>query len=80
MLLSKSNSYCNNSFLLLVIMNQQQNNELCHASQKEAFINMIKAYIRQQVPEPQASIYCKQFDDIKNFADIFEHLAKLLRG
>ena len=42
MLLSKSNLYGNNSFLLLVIMNQQQNNELCHAFQKEAFINMIQ--------------------------------------
>lgn len=61
-------------------MNQQQNNELCHAFQKEAFINMIKASIRQQVPESQASIYCKQFDDIKNIADFFEHLAKLSRG
>ena len=80
MLLSKSNLYGNNSFLLLVIMNQQQDNELCHAFQKEAFINMIKAYIRQQVPESQASIYCKQFDDIKNIADFFEHLAKLSRG
>ena len=62
------------------MMNQQQINELSHAFQKESFAKMIKAYIRQQVPEPQVSIYCKQFDDIKNFADIFEHLAKLLRG
>gem|GEM_PF-575405 len=62
------------------IMNQQQINELCHVFQKETFVNMIKAYIRQQVPEPQASIYCKQFDDIKNFADFFEHLAKMSRG
>lgn len=61
-------------------MNQQQINELCHVFQKETFVNMIKTYIRQQVPEPQASIYCKQFDDIKNFADIFEHLAKMSRG
>lgn len=62
-------------------MNQQQQiNELSHAFQKETFAKMIKAYIRQQVPEPQASIYRKQFDDIKNIADFFEHLAKLSRG
>ena len=61
-------------------MNQQQQiNELSHAFQKETFAKMIKAYIRQQVPEPQASIYCKQFDDAKQLADFLEYVAKHMR-
>lgn len=57
-------------------MTEQQYNDLLHALGKEAFSEMIKADIRQRVPEPYASIYCKQFDDAKQFADFLEYVSK----
>ena len=53
--------------------------ELQKVYTKEAFANMIKTDIRQRLPEPYASIYCKQFDDFKNVADFFEFAAKLMK-
>ena len=60
-------------------MTEQQHNDLLHALGKEAFSEMIKADIRQRVPEPYASIYCKQFDDAKQFADFLEYVSKQMR-
>lgn len=37
---------------------------------------MIKADIRCRFLEPYASMYCQQFDNIKNVADFFEFAAK----
>lgn len=53
--------------------------ELRKAYTKEAFANTIKADIRQRFPEPYASIYCQQFDNLKNVADFLEFAAKLMR-
>lgn len=60
-------------------MSEHEYNELFRAIGKEAFANMIKANIRSSVPEPYASIYCKQFDNFKNVADFLEFAAKLMR-
>ena len=46
-------------------MSEEQYNELLKAYTKEAFANMIKADIRQRFPEPYASMYCQQFDNLK---------------
>ena len=54
-------------------------NELQKAYTKEALANMIKADIRQRFPEPLASMYCKQFDDVKNLADFLEMMAKRMK-
>lgn len=40
------------------------------------FANVVKDYIRSQVSEPIASIYCKQFEDVKQFADFLEYMSK----
>ena len=40
---------------------------------------MIKADIRNRLPEAYASMYCQQFDNFKNVADFFEFAAKLMR-
>lgn len=40
---------------------------------------MIKADIRNRFPELYASMYCQQFDDFKNVADLLEFAAKLMR-
>lgn len=47
------------------MMTDEQYNELLKAYTKEAFVNMIKADIRQRFPEPYASMYCQQFDNLK---------------
>lgn len=60
-------------------MTEQQYNDLLHALGKEAFSEMVKADIRHRVPEPYASIYCKQFDDAKQLADFLEYVAKHMR-
>ena len=60
-------------------MKEQQHNELLKAYTKEALANMIKADIQQRFSEPYASIYCQQFDNIKNVADFFEYAVKLMR-
>ena len=46
-------------------MTEQELNELRNSYTIEILANMIKADIRQRFPEPQASLYCKQFDDFK---------------
>lgn len=61
------------------IMSEEQYNELLKAYTKEALASMIKADIRNRVPEPYVSMYCQQFDDFKNVADFFEFAAKLMR-
>ena len=61
------------------VMTDQQYNEFQKAYTKEALASMIKADIRSRFPEPYASIYCQQFDDLKNVADFFEFAAKLMR-
>lgn len=61
------------------IMSEELYKELQKVYTKEAFANMIKTDIRQRLPEPYASIYCKQFDNFKNVADFFEFAAKLMR-
>ena len=53
--------------------------ELRKSYTKEAFANMIKADIRQRFPEPYASMYCQQFDNLKNVGDFFEYAVKLMR-
>ena len=47
------------------MMTDKQYKELLKAYTKEAFANMIKADIRQRFPEPYASMYCQQFDNLK---------------
>ena len=61
------------------IMMEKLYNELLKAYTKEALASMIKADIRSRFPEPYASMYCQQFDDLKNIADFFEYAAKLMR-
>lgn len=60
-------------------MSEEQYNELLKAYTKEALTSLIKTDIRQRLPEPYASIYCKQFDNFKNVADFFEFAAKMIR-
>lgn len=60
-------------------MTEKLYNELLKAYTKKAFANMIKADIRQRFPEPYASMYCQQFDNLKNVADFFEFAAKITR-
>lgn len=60
-------------------MKEQQHNELLKAYTKEALASMIKADIRQRFPEPYASMYCQQFDNLKNVGDFFEYAVKLMR-
>ena len=60
-------------------MTEKLYNELLKAYTKEAFANMIKAYIQQRFPEPYASMYCQQFDNFKNVADFLEFAAKITR-
>lgn len=60
-------------------MSDEQYNKLLKAYTKEALANMIKADIRQRFPEPYASMYCHQFDNIKKVADFFEFAAKITR-
>lgn len=60
-------------------MKEQQHNELLKAYTKEVLANMIKADIRQRFPEPYASMYCQQFDNLKNVGDFFEYAVKLMR-
>ena len=61
-------------------MDDKNYNELFRAIGKEAFANMIKADIRRRVPEPIASMYIKQFEDIKNLADYLEFVARQMKG
>ena len=60
-------------------MTEQELNELLKAYTKEALASMIKADIRNRFPEPQASLYCKQFDDFKNVLDFFDHIIKQMK-
>lgn len=60
-------------------MTEQQYKDLLHTLGKEAFSEKVKADIRHRVPEPYASIYCKQFDDAKQLADFLEYVAKHMR-
>lgn len=61
------------------IMSEEQYNELLKAYTKEALASMIKADIRNRFPEPYASMYCQQFDNLKNVGDFFENAVKLMR-
>lgn len=60
-------------------MTEQELNELRNSYTKDILANMIKADIRQRFPEPQASLYCKQFDDFKNVLDFFDHIIKQMK-
>ena len=60
-------------------MSDEQYNEFLKAYTKEALASMIKADIRSSFPEPYASMYCQQFDNLKNVADFFEYAVKLIR-
>lgn len=60
-------------------MTEQELNELRKSYTKEVLANMIKADIRQRFPEPQANMYCKQFDDFKNVLDFFDHIIKQMK-
>ena len=62
-----------------MLWGREQYNELLKAYTKEVLANMIKADIRQRFPEPYASMYCQQFDNLKNVADFFEYAVKLMR-
>ena len=61
------------------IMSEEQYNELQKAYTKEVLASIIKADIRSRFPEPYASMYCQQFDNFKNVADVFEVAARLMR-
>ena len=61
------------------IMSEELYNELLKAYSKEVLADMIKTDIRSRFSEPYASMYCQQFDDLKNVADFFEFAAKLMR-
>ena len=63
----------------MIIMAEQQYEGLLKAYTKEALTSMIKADIRNRFPEPYASMYWQQFDDLKNVADFLEIVAKLMR-
>ena len=58
---------------------QQLYEELLHLLEKEVTAETVRMFIHQNVPEPYASIYCKQFDDAKNVADFLEYMDKLRR-
>ena len=60
-------------------MSDDQYNEFLKAYTKEALASMIKADIRQSFSEPYASMYCQQFDNLKNVGDFFEYAVKLMR-
>lgn len=61
-------------------MSEEQYNKLLKTYTKEALASMIKADIRQRFPEPYyASMYCQQFDNLKNVGDFFEYAVKLMR-
>ena len=60
-------------------MTEKQYNELLKAYTKEALASMIKADIRNRFPEPYTSMYCQQFDNLKNVGDFFEYAVKLMR-
>ena len=60
-------------------MSEEQYNELLKAYTKEALASMIKADIRSRFPEPYAGMYCQQFDNFKNVADIFKFAAKITK-
>lgn len=60
-------------------MSELRYNEFLKAYTKEALASMIKADIRQRFPEPYASMYCHQFDNLKNVGDFFEYAVKLMR-
>ena len=60
-------------------MTEQELNELRNSYTKDILANMIKADIRQRFPEPQASMYCKQFDDFKTVLDFFDHIIKQMK-
>ena len=60
-------------------MSEEQYNELLKTYTKEALASMIKADIRSRFPEPYASMYCQQFDNLKNVGDFFEYAVKLMR-
>ena len=60
-------------------MSEELYKELQKVYTKEALASLIKTDIRQRLPEPYASIYCKQFDDFKNVADFFDFAAKLMK-
>ena len=60
-------------------MTEKQYNELLKAYTKEALASMIKADIRNRFPEPQASLYCKQFDDFKNVLEFFDYIIKQMK-
>lgn len=60
-------------------MSDEQYNEFLKAYTKEALASMIKADIRSRFPEPYASMYCQQFDNLKNVGDFFEYAVKLMR-
>ena len=61
------------------IMSEELYNELLKAYTKEALASMIKADIRNRFPEPYTSMYCQQFDNLKNVGDFFEYAVKLMR-
>lgn len=59
---------------------EEQYRELIRAIGKEHLSGMIKAHIRQNFPEPLATIYSQQFDDANKLADFLEWCAKYVRG
>lgn len=60
--------------------NQQLYDELLHLLEKDVKAETVRMFIHQNVPEPYASIYCKQFDDAKSVADFLEYMNKLMKG
>ena len=60
-------------------MSRELYNELLKAYTKEVLVSMIKTDIRSRFHEPYAILYCQQFDNFKNVADIFDFAVKLMR-
>lgn len=53
--------------------------DLQKAFDKEEFKLLLKTYIRQRFPEPEASRLCQQVDDAAILADLLEYMAKEMR-
>ena len=60
-------------------MSNELYNELQKAFDKEEVKLLLKTYIRQRFPEPEARRLCQQVDDAAILADLLEYMAKEMR-
>lgn len=54
-------------------------NEFWQRLSREAFVNMLKAGIHNSMPEPFASNYCRQLDDVKAVGELLEYIGKQMQ-